>query len=65
MHVTQSRMQHSVKFEVHTGPGHRQIHHESGQHPGVEQEMETQRQKHQEPRRSDATDSKEALAAHG
>src|SRR5258706_8575835 len=65
VHVTRSCAQHSVKTEVRTGPGRRRIHLEPGQHPGVEQETETQWQKHQEPRKSDATDSEEALAVHG
>ena len=64
-HVTQSRAHRSVKKEARAGPGRRRIHHETRQRPGVEQEKETQRQKHQEPQRSDAADSKEALAAHG
>src|SRR5258705_925166 len=65
VHVTRSRAQGSVKTEARTSPGRRRIHHEPGQHPGVEQETETQRQKHQEPRWSDAADNEEALAAHG
>ena len=64
-HVTQSRAHRSVKKEARAGPGHRRIHHETGQRPGVEQEKETQWQKHREARWSDATDSEEALAAHG
>src|SRR5258705_2472161 len=62
-HVTRSRAQRSVKTEVRTGPGRRRIHLKPGQHPSVDQETETQRPKHQQPRKSDTADSEEALTA--
>jgi hypothetical protein len=64
-HVTRSRAHRSVKKEARAGPGRRRIHLETGQRPGVEEEKETQQQMHQEPQRSDAADSEEALAVHG